>query len=173
MTSIPKEFEPEHIAAHAAPESQMYRDQVHSQEPMKSMLENNPEIYFVPPQRGSDWGNWEFRPGSYYDTTTGAKHPHWQDIALPQATRNIDQLRHDMLNWGYCKIEDALSAAQVEIVRERSTGPGRRRTPGGYRAENPERPEHQLLYQQRDAVLNCSSSSIHRSLKVGRWWSSW
>jgi len=97
----------------------MYHDQVHSQEPMKSMLENNPEIYFVPPQRGSDWGNWEFKPGSYYDTTTGAKHPHWRDIELPQATRNIDQLRHDMLNWGYCKIEDALSAAQVEIVCER------------------------------------------------------
>ncbi len=83
------------------------------------MLENNPEIYFVPPQRGSDWGNWEFRAGSYYDTTTGAKHPHWQGIALPQATRDIDQLRRDMLTWGYCKIADALSAAQVKVMRER------------------------------------------------------
>ena len=89
----------------------MYREEVHSQEPMKSMLENNPEIYFVPPQRGSDWGKWEFKPGSYYDTTTGAKHPHWKDTPLPQATKDIEQLRHDMLTWGYCMIEDALSAA--------------------------------------------------------------
>jgi ectoine hydroxylase-related dioxygenase (phytanoyl-CoA dioxygenase family) len=86
---------------------------------MKSMLENNPEIYFVPPQRGSDWGHWEFRPGSYYDTTTGAKHPYWKDKPLPQATRKIEQLRQDMLTWGYCKIEDALSPEQVEIMRER------------------------------------------------------
>jgi ectoine hydroxylase-related dioxygenase (phytanoyl-CoA dioxygenase family) len=97
----------------------MYRDQISSQEPMKSMLENNPEIYFVPPQRGSDWGNWEFKPGSYYDTTTGAKHPYWQDQSLPEATKDIEQLRHDMLTWGYCKVEDALSPEQVEIMRER------------------------------------------------------
>ena len=97
----------------------MYRDQVGSQEPMKSVLENNPEIYFVPPQRGSDWGNWEFKPGSYYDTTTGAKHSYWKEQSLPEATKDIDQLRHDMLTWGYCKIEDALSPEQVAIMRER------------------------------------------------------
>ena len=28
-------------------------------------------------------------------------------------------LRHDMLTWGYCKVEDALSAEQVEIMRDR------------------------------------------------------
>ena len=119
MSTIPEEFRPEHIAAHAAEESQMYREQNRSREPMESMLKNNPEIYFVPPQRGSDWGNWEFRTGSYYDTTTGARHPYWEDKPLPQATRNIEQLRHDMLTWGYCKIADALSPDQVEIMRER------------------------------------------------------
>ncbi len=119
MSGIPEEFTPEHIAARAPAETHMYRDQVHSQEPMRSMLENNPEIYFVPPQRGSDWGKWEFRPGSYYDTTTGAKHPHWKGTELPVATKNIEQLRHDMLTWGYCKIDEALSPEQVEIMRER------------------------------------------------------
>ena len=35
----------------------MYRDELAEQaEPMKSFLENNPEVYFVPPQRGDDWG---------------------------------------------------------------------------------------------------------------------
>jgi ectoine hydroxylase-related dioxygenase (phytanoyl-CoA dioxygenase family) len=119
MNTIPKEFSPDHIAANASAEAQMYHAEVTSQEPMKSMLENNPEIYFVPPQRGRDWGNWEFKPGSYYDTTTGAKHPYWKDTQLPQATKDIEQLRQDMLTWGYCKIEDALSPEQVKLMRER------------------------------------------------------
>jgi ectoine hydroxylase-related dioxygenase (phytanoyl-CoA dioxygenase family) len=82
-------------------------------------LENNPEIYFVTPKRRSEWGNWEFRKGAYYDTTIGAKHPYWQDKDLPQASKNIAQLRHDMLTWGYCKVEDALSADQVAVIRQR------------------------------------------------------
>ncbi|MFL2526594.1 MAG: hypothetical protein ACJ0Q3_03805 [Candidatus Azotimanducaceae bacterium] len=33
----------------SGPADQMYREEISSQEPMKSVLENNPEIYFVPP----------------------------------------------------------------------------------------------------------------------------
>ena len=119
MNKIPIEFGTEHIALASVPEAQMYRDEVNCQEPMRSMLEANPEIYFVPPQRGHDWGNWEYKSGSYYDTTIGAKHPDWRDISLPQETKDITQLRYDMVTWGYCKIEDALSVDQVEIIRER------------------------------------------------------
>ena len=86
---------------------------------MKSVLENNPEICFVPPQRGGNWGNWEYKPGSDYDTTTGAKHPYWQDKDLPQPSKDIAQLRSDLLRWGYCKIEDALSVEQLATIRER------------------------------------------------------
>tara|TARA_R110002072_G_scaffold1780_5_gene14660 strand:+ start:3500 stop:4741 length:1242 start_codon:yes stop_codon:yes gene_type:complete len=119
MTSTPAEFDPAVIASKSAPESQMYHAERSSQEPMKSVLENNPEIYFVPPKRSSEWGKWEFKPGSYYDTTTGTKHPYWQDKKLPQASKDIKQLRADMLTWGYCKIEDALSVDQVELIRQR------------------------------------------------------
>ncbi|MEM7019587.1 MAG: phytanoyl-CoA dioxygenase family protein [Pseudomonadota bacterium] len=119
MSAIPSEFNPEFIKAKSSPEMRMYHEEITSQEPMKSVLENNPEIYFVPPKRGSDWGNWEFKPGSYYDTTIGSKHAYWQDIDLPKPSKDIDQLRNDMLRWGYCKIEDALSAEQVAKVRER------------------------------------------------------
>jgi ectoine hydroxylase-related dioxygenase (phytanoyl-CoA dioxygenase family) len=119
MSSVPDEFEPAYIESRSAPEMQMYRAEVTSQEPMKSVLENNPEIYFVPPKRSSEWGNWEFKPGSYYDTTTGSKHPFWQDKDLPQPSKDIDQLRKDMLKWGFCKIQDALSAEQVEMIRQR------------------------------------------------------
>ena len=86
---------------------------------MASVLRSNPDIYFVPPQRKSDWGQWEFKPGSYYDTTTGAKHPHWCDVDLPQPSKDINRLRSDLLRWGYCKVADALSAEQVATMRER------------------------------------------------------
>lgn len=119
MNSVPSEFDPAYIKAKSAPELQMYRAEVTTQEPMKSVLENNPEIYFVTPKRSSDWGNWEFKKGAYYDTTIGSKHAYWQDKGLPQASKDIDQLRHDMLKWGYCKVEDALSVDQVELIRHR------------------------------------------------------
>ena len=119
MNKIPKEFDPARIAAHAQSGQQMYREENNSKEPMASVLANNPEIYFVPPQRRSDWGKWEFKPGSYYDTTIGSKHPHWRAQDLPRPSKDIQRLRADMLRWGYCKVEDALSAEQVATVRQR------------------------------------------------------
>ena len=119
MSEIPKEFDPEFIRTHSTPERQIYRAENTSTEPMKSLLKSNPEIYFVSPKRRSEWGTWEYKPGSYYDTTTGAKHPAWQDQDLPEPTKDIEQLRADLLRWGYCKVEDALSADQVAVVRQR------------------------------------------------------
>ncbi|MEM7216976.1 MAG: phytanoyl-CoA dioxygenase family protein [Pseudomonadota bacterium] len=118
-SAVPEEFAPEHIRARAEPQMQMYHAEVNSQEPMRSVLEANPEIYFVPPKRRADWGNWEFRPGSYYDTTTGAKHPAWRDKDLPAPTMDIEQLRADMLAWGYCKVANALGPAQIDTLRRR------------------------------------------------------
>ncbi|MGK0340059.1 MAG: ectoine hydroxylase-related dioxygenase (phytanoyl-CoA dioxygenase family), partial [Candidatus Azotimanducaceae bacterium] len=119
MSAIPVEFDPAHIAASANSEAQMYRAELASKDPMKSVLEDNPEIYFVAPKRSSEWGQWAFKPGSYYDTTIGSKHPYWKDADLPKATKDIKRLRADMLKWGYCKIEDALSEDQVAIIRQR------------------------------------------------------
>ena len=114
------EFDPEHIAARSTPEIQIYRAQPRATEPMASVLANNPEIHFVPPKRGDEWGKWDYQTGAYYDTTTGAKHPYWQEFDLPQPTKDIQQLRQDMLKWGYCKIADALSAEQVAAIRTRA-----------------------------------------------------
>ena len=119
VTTVPSEFDPDFVRSQAMPETYMYRDEVRSQEPMKSVLENNPEIYFVPPKRSTEWGQWEFKKGSYYDTTIAAKHPYWKNQALPQPSKNIQQLRNDMLKWGYCKIENALSQQQIEVIRNR------------------------------------------------------
>jgi ectoine hydroxylase-related dioxygenase (phytanoyl-CoA dioxygenase family) len=97
----------------------MYRNELASRDPMPSVLEANPDIYFVPPKRSSEWGQWEYRTGAYYDTTVAAKHPYWQGEDLPVATKDIQRLRSDMVTWGYCKIEDALSAEQVAVIRQR------------------------------------------------------
>lgn len=119
MSTIPKEFDQQFIAAHSAPEQQIYRAETRTKEPMASVLKNNPGIYFVPPQRRRDWGAWEFKPGSYYDTTVGAKHAYWREYDLPKPSRDIDRLRGDLLRWGYCKVVDALSTEQVMAMRQR------------------------------------------------------
>jgi len=116
---VPQEFEPENVSARSAPEARMYHDEVTSREPMASVLASNPEIYFVPPKRSAEWGQWEFKPGSYYDTTTGAKHPAWKDVDLPIPTRDIDRLRMDFVEWGYCKVDGAVAPDQIDIIRER------------------------------------------------------
>ena len=90
--SIPQ-FDPNHVAAHSSSEDHMYHAELSSRDPMSSVLADNPEIYFVPPKRKSEWGQWEFKPGSYYDTTTGNKHPYWKDKDLPQASKDIERLR--------------------------------------------------------------------------------
>ncbi|MDA3037932.1 MAG: phytanoyl-CoA dioxygenase family protein [Actinomycetota bacterium] len=114
-----REFDEDYIRAKSAPGTCMYHEQVGSKEPMGSLLENNPEIHFVPPKRGAEWGQWDFKAGSYYDTTIGDEHPYWKDRGLPQPTRNIEQLRRDMLEWGYCKILDAVSPQQVALLLRR------------------------------------------------------
>jgi ectoine hydroxylase-related dioxygenase (phytanoyl-CoA dioxygenase family) len=119
MSRIPREFDPQLIAEQSAKERRIYHDENTSKEPMASVLANNPEIYFVPPQRRSGWGKWTFKPGSYYDTTIGAKHSYWQDYDLPKPTKDIDRLRDDLVRWGYCKVEGALSEEQVAAMRQR------------------------------------------------------
>ena len=119
MTTIPKEFDPAFIAEQVGCEQQIYREENFSKEPMASVLASNPEIYFVPPQRKQDWGKWEFKPGSYYDTTIGSQHSYWREQDLPKPSKDIQRLRDDLMRWGYCKVEDALSPDQVASVRQR------------------------------------------------------
>jgi len=117
--TVPDEFDPANVARNAGLESHMYRDELAAKDPMQSVLDANPEIYFVPPKRSAEWGQWEFRKGAYYDTTIGSKHPYWQDKDLPVATRDITRLRADMVKWGYCKISEALTQPTVATIKQR------------------------------------------------------
>lgn len=121
MPTTPDEFDPAQIAGNAEHGEPMYRSELASRDPMRSVLADNPEIYFVPPKRSHEWGQWEYKAGAYYDTTRGSKHPFWQDEALPRPTKDISRLRADFVEWGYCMIEDALSSIQVREILSRVT----------------------------------------------------
>ena len=115
MTSpIPPEFSEEVIAAVSDGAATPYRDFVHSREPYLSLYEANPSMR--PPKAGDQlfWGE-----GKYYDTTVARKHAYWKDLALPTPEKDIAKLRHDLHEWGYCLVENALSAEQNDLVYQR------------------------------------------------------
>ena len=112
--TIPIEFTEARIRAGSEPEDQLFREFLRSGEPFKSMLENNP--WLQPPNLKAPltWG-----PGHYWDTTVARKHKYWKHITLPKPTKDIGQLRSDFRDWGYCLIEEALSADQCKAFYER------------------------------------------------------
>ena len=115
MTSpIPPEFSEKVIAATSDSAATPYRDFVHSREPYQSLYEANPNMR--PPKTGERllWGE-----DKYYDTTVARKHTYWKDLSLPKPKKDIEQLRQDFHEWGYCLVEDGLSVEQNQLVYQR------------------------------------------------------
>ncbi len=111
---VPREFTPEAVEAASREVDAPYRAFVTSTEPYHSLMKANP--WLKPPKRGEalTWGE-----GKYYDTTVARKHPYWKGKSLPVPTKNIDQLRRDFHEWGYCLIEDATSPEQTRVLHDR------------------------------------------------------
>jgi len=111
---IPLEFSEEVIAATSDSAATPYRDFVHSREPYQSLYEANPNMR--PPKTGERllWGE-----DKYYDTTVARKHTYWKDLSLPKPKKDIEQLRQDFHEWGYCLVEDGLSVEQNQLVYQR------------------------------------------------------
>ena len=112
--TIPIEFTSEYLQAHSAPENQLYREFLRCGEPWRSMFSNNP--WLIPPDPREPLPK---ASGQYWDTTAARKHPYWKDLQLPVPTYDIEQLRRDISQWGYCLIKDAMSPAQCERFRSR------------------------------------------------------
>ena len=112
--SLPPEFSAEIVAEASEHADTPYRDFVDSREPYRSLLQANP--WMKTPRVGDPlvWGE-----RNYYDTTVPSKHHYWKDFSLPAPTKDIAQLRRDFYEWGYCLIEEALSAAQNERIYRR------------------------------------------------------
>ncbi len=87
-----------------------------SGEPYRSLLKHNPWMRVPRAEESLEWGK-----GWYYDTTVARKHPYWHDKGLPTTTKDLHRLRHDLLTWGFCLIEEGLSRAQLERLRSRVT----------------------------------------------------
>ena len=55
------------------------------------------------------------RPATDYADTDG----NWDGVDLPEPTADVNQLRADMADWGYCLVKEAVSPEQLEALRER------------------------------------------------------
>jgi hypothetical protein len=58
-------------------------------------------------------------PALFYNSEEGGKKEYWADKNLPVPTKDLVQLRKDLVKWGYCLVAEALSPSQLEAVRTR------------------------------------------------------
>ena len=126
--AIPEEFSREYIdRASADNEPHLYEGIVNSKEPYRSLGRRdfhqsaqygyNHKPADVPadsPVPGLDLDN----PQLYYNTE-GEAADYWRDKNLPLPSKDINQLRADLADWGYCLIDQALSAEQLQRMRSR------------------------------------------------------
>ena len=112
--AIPREFTAGAIEANSTDAFAPYSAFHTSGEPYRSLIRHNPWLRV--PQAGSEL---EWAKGWYYDTTVGRQHPDWRDTPLPRETKDIHQLRRDLYDWGYCLIEEGVSAGQCARLRDR------------------------------------------------------
>ena len=111
--TAPIEFTTEHIAENSPDNELLYAAFFESREPWDSMIANNPWLKPPAPNKPLVWGE-----NHYWDTTTGRRHPYWSNTDLPVPTKDIYRMRSDLRTWGYCLIEDGLSAGQCQRFRE-------------------------------------------------------
>ena len=119
--SVPIEFTPDYVEENSSRDQHLFRSFLRSGQPFTSIIENNP--WLMPPDLSKplEWGT-----GRYWDTTVARKHDYWKDFDLPEATKDINQMRKDIHEWGFCLIEEALSKQQcnqfIERIREQAEG---------------------------------------------------
>ena len=111
---VPIEFTSAFIKQYSSVDSGIYSGFLRSKEPYQSLYKNNP--WLIPPdmKKPLEWG-----VGKYWETTVARKHSYWKDFDLPGPTRDIARLRSDLIEWGFCLIEDGLSRQQCAVFLSR------------------------------------------------------
>ena len=148
--SVPVEFTPAYIDQHSAPEDQLYGEFVGSGEPWKSMMANNP--WLRPPRMNEPLPD---DPERYWNTTTGSKHAFWSNHDLPNATKDIRQLRGDLSKWGYCLIEDGMSEAQCAHINSEIERQAAGERAAGVDMQNPAGQQINTLINKGDVFGLC------------------
>jgi len=111
---IPQEFTQEAIETASEDAFLPFKEFLECQEPYKSMLANNPWLQGPAEDDELVWGE-----GKFYDTTVPRKHSYWKNYDLPTPTKDLNQLRHDFFDWGFCLIEDAIGEESRLVLRAR------------------------------------------------------
>jgi len=131
--SIPEEFTATYIEKNHAIEKnnpsggQLYTAFLKSGEPYRSLARKN---YHQSASAGythdpSEQNAQRSTPGldltddALYYNTRGSAADYWAGVKLPKPTKNISECRADLSTWGYCLIEDALSASQITGMKRR------------------------------------------------------
>ena len=112
--TFPEEFTKAAVKAASNNPGPSYSGFHESGEPYRSLIDANP---WLRPPKSDQALEWD--AGWYYDTTIGRLHPNWQDVDLPSPTKALKQLQSDFMKWGYCLIEDGISAEQCQRLHSR------------------------------------------------------
>ena len=124
--AIPEEFSREYIDR-VSDDTHLYQAIVTSKEPYRSLARRDfhqsadhgfshkaSDAPANSPAPGLDLDN----PQLYYNTD-GAAADYWRDKDLPKPERDINRLRRDLAEWGYCLIDQALSPTQLQRMSAR------------------------------------------------------
>ncbi len=125
--NIPVEFTKDYIEANSPEEDQLYTAFLNSGEPYRSINRHNVHHsakygYNHDPAKASPDSNvpgLDLDDDDLYYNTTGSAAEYWKQFDLPKPTKDIRRLRADLREWGYCLIEDALSADQYARMKKR------------------------------------------------------
>ncbi|MEI6548695.1 MAG: phytanoyl-CoA dioxygenase family protein [Burkholderiales bacterium] len=125
--TVPAEFTPDFVEENSPVEKQLYTSFLNSGEPHRSLyrgnfhksakngLSHDPSSALADsPTPGLDLDDEDL----YYNTQ-GSAAAYWSGIDLPKPTKDIHKLRSDLRDWGYCLIDEALSAEQLKRMKKR------------------------------------------------------
>ena len=111
---VPSEFTVQAVRERSPKGTGLYADFLDNDDLGISLFAANPWLAAPDHDKPLPWDG-----DRYWKTTVARKHPYWSTIALPQPTKDIRQMRRDLLEWGYCLIEEAMSDTQCTTLYER------------------------------------------------------
>ena len=125
--SVPSEFTKAYIESNSPLNEQLYTQFIKSREPYRSLYKRNlhqsaKDGFSLDPSIIGETGptpGIDLTDDDVYYNTTGAAAEYWRDKDLPCPVKDIRTLRSDLEQWGYCLIQEGLSAAQYNSMKNR------------------------------------------------------